>query len=125
MKKIKPAQLLITAFILVVSLLFISNYLNKNNDSNLNKNGIETIANISKIEVNNYRANEMDGSKIENYVFTFNFMANGETIKSIRTIEKKEFSKYFKKELSVNDKISILYDPENPKNNKVKELEVN
>ena len=122
MKKIKTSHILITVFLLVVSLLFISNYLKEDNISNLNKNGIETVAKITKIEVNDYRANEMDGTSIENYIFTLSFLANGENIKSIRTIEKKNFSKYFNRKLNVNDTISILYDPTNPKNNKVKEL---
>jgi len=122
MKKLKTSHLLIATFLLVISLLFIGTYLKEANANNLKENGIETTAVVSNIDVNNYRANEMDGSKIENYIFTFKFTANGENIKSIRTIEKKEFSKFFNKELSVNDKISIVYDPENPKNNKIKEL---
>ena len=123
MKKLKTGHLLITAFVLVISLLLISSYLKENNISNLNKNGIETIAKITEIEINNYRANEMDGSTVENTIFTFHFTANGENIKSVRTIKKKDFSKFFNRELSVNDTISILYDASNPKNNKVKELE--
>ena len=122
MKKIKTSHILITVFLLVVSLLFISNYLKEDNISNLNKNGIETVAKITKIEVNDYRANEMDGTSIENYVFTLSFMANGENIKSIRTIDKKDYSKYFDRKLYVNDTISILYDASNPNNNKVKDL---
>lgn len=122
MKKIKTSHILIGTFLLLVSLLFISNYLNENNTSNLNENGIEAIAKITKIEVNDYRANEMDGSSIENYIFTYNFLADGKKIKSIRTIEKKNYSKFFDRKLYVNDTIPILYDPSNPKNNKVKEL---
>ena len=122
MKKIKTSHLLITAFLLIVSLLFISNYLNNKNNDNLNENGVETLAIVSEIDVNNYKANEMDGTTVENYILTFNFSANGENIKSVRTIEKKEFAKFFNKKIVVNDKISILYDPENPKNNKIKEL---
>ena len=49
-------------------------------------------------------------------------MANGENIKSIRTIDKKDYSKYFDRKLYVNDTISILYDASNPNNNKVKDL---
>jgi hypothetical protein len=123
MKKIKTGHILITAFVLIVSLLLISSYIKESNTSNLNENGIETIAKITEIEVNDYRANEMDGSSVENYIFTFSFMVNGENIKSIRTIKKKEFSKFFTKKLFVNDTIIVLYDADNPKNNKIKELE--
>ena len=64
----------------------------------------------------------MDGSSIENYILTFSFLADKENIKSVRTIEKKNYSNYFDRKLYVNDTISILYDATNPKNNKVKEL---
>lgn len=121
MKKIKTGYLLVGAFLLLVGLLFASNYLNDNNDASLNENGIETMAQITKIDVNNYRMNEMDGTTVENYILTLNFSVNGETIKSIRTVEKKTYAKFFKKKLYVNDSISILYDPSNPKNNKIKE----
>lgn len=122
MKKVKTSHIIITAFLLIISLLIISSYINKNNNDNLNENGIETLAIVSKIDVNNYKANEMDGTTVENYIFTYNFSVNGENIKSVRTVEKKEFSKFFNTKIMVNDKISILYDPENPKNNKIKEL---
>ena len=79
------------------------------------------MAQITKIDVNNYRMNEMDGTMVENYILTLNFSFNGKSIKSVRTIEKKTYAKYFTKTLQVNDSISILYDPSNPKNNKIKE----
>ncbi|MFY0630707.1 MAG: hypothetical protein JXR05_10020 [Flavobacteriaceae bacterium] len=121
MKKIKTGYLIVGAFLLLVGLLFASNYLNNSNDASLNENGVETMAQVTKIDVNNYRMNEMDGTTVENYILTFNFSVDGKTVKSIRTIEKKTFTSFFKKALHVNDSISILYDPSNPKNNKIKE----
>tara|TARA_B110000091_G_C13702250_1_gene426825 strand:- start:530 stop:910 length:381 start_codon:yes stop_codon:yes gene_type:complete len=123
MKKIKTSHLLITTFVLVIGLLLVSSYLKESNTSNLNKNGIETFAKITKIEVNDYRANEMDWSTVENSIITFSFIINGKTIKSVRTIKKSEFKQFFNKKITVNDTISILYEAENPKNNKVKELD--
>jgi len=124
MKKIKTGYLIVGAFILLAGLLYITNYINDSNDASLTKNGIETMAQISKIDVNNYRMNEMDGTMVENYVLTLNFSVNGELFKSIRTIEKKTYAKYFKKTFHVNDSISILYDPSNPKNNKIKKTPI-
>ncbi|MBL4605452.1 MAG: hypothetical protein JKY02_07300 [Flavobacteriaceae bacterium] len=122
MKKIKTGYLLVGTFLVLVVLLFVSNYLNDTNEAVLTENGIETMAKITKIDVNNYRMNEMDGTTVENYILTLNFLVDGKTIKSIRTIEKKTYAKFFNKALHVNDSISILYDPSNPKNNKIKEL---
>lgn len=121
MKKLKTGYLIVAAFILLVGLLYTTNYINDTNDAILTKNGIETMAQITKIDVNNYRMNEMDGTMVENYILTLNFSVNGKSIKSVRTIEKKTYAKYFTKTLQVNDSISILYDPSNPKNNKIKE----
>lgn len=122
MKKIKTGYFLVGAFVLLIGLLFVSNYLNDNNDAELIENGIEAKAKITKIDVNNYRMNEMDGTTVENYILTLNFSVDGKTIKSVRTIEKKVYQKFFDKALYVNDSISILYDPSNPKNNKIKEF---
>ena len=122
MKKIKTGYFLVGAFVLLIGLLFVSNYLNDNNDAELIENGVETMAKITKIDVNNYRMNEMDGTTVENYILTLNFSVDGKTIKSVRTIEKKVYQKFFDKALYVNDSISILYDPSNPKNNKIKEF---
>lgn len=122
MKKIKPGYLILGTFVLLVGLLFASNYLKDNNEAALVENGIETIATISKIDVNNYKANEMEGTFVENYVLTFDFSVDGKNIKSIRTIEKKDYDKFFDRALYVNDTIPVLYDAENPKNNKIKEL---
>jgi len=85
------------------------------NETHLNENGIETFAKITKIDVNNYRANEMDGTFVENYVLTFQFLVNEETIESIRTIKKKDYDAFFKRTLFVNDSVKILYDAIEPK----------
>tara|TARA_R110002073_G_scaffold145532_3_gene297670 strand:+ start:1817 stop:2200 length:384 start_codon:yes stop_codon:yes gene_type:complete len=122
MKKLKPGHYIGFAFILLIGLLIGSNFLNKNNEKELIADGIETTAIITKIDVNNYKANEMEGTYVENYMLTFNFSVDGKNIKSIRTVGKKEYDKYFKRALYVNDTISILYDSSNPKNNQIKEL---
>lgn len=122
MKKLKAGHYLVFTFVLLIGLLITTHYLNNSNEENLSKNGIEAIAIITDIDVNNYKANELEGRFIENYILTFHFSADGEKIKSVRTIEKKDYKKYFDRTLQVNDSIFILYDSSNPKNNKIKEL---
>lgn len=125
MKKLKAGHYILIAFIFLICLLIGSNYINKSNEESLNKNGIEAIATITNIDVNNYKANELEGKYIENYVLTFQFDIDGKKVKSIRTLEKKDYARFFDRTLNVNDQISILYDPEDPKNNKLKELNQN
>ena len=125
MKKLKPSHYLIGVFVLLVALLMGSNYRNNRQEKQLKENGIATIATITDIEVNNYKANELEGKFVENYVLTFEFSVDGKNIKSVRTVEKKEYKRFFNKSLSVNDKIDILYDPTNPKYNTLKELHLN
>jgi hypothetical protein len=122
MKKLKTGHYLIGAFVLLVGLLIAMNYINNQQENQLKENGVATVAVITDIDVNNYKANELEGKYIENYVFTFEFSVDGETVKSVRTVEKKDFQRFFNSSLSVNDKIDILYDPSNPKNNTIKEL---
>jgi len=122
MRKIKTGYLIVGVFVLLLGLLFMSNYLKSSNETHLNENGIETFAKITKIDVNNYRANEMDGTFVENYVLTFQFLVNEETVESIRTIEKKDYDAFFKRTLYVNDSVKILYDASEPKNNLIKKL---
>ena len=123
MKKLKTGHYLITVFIVLIGLLITMNFLNSSQEKHLLENGINTMAVVTDIDVNNYKANELEGKFIENYVFTFQFSVDGKEVNSIRTIEKKEFEKYFDKPIVVNDRISILYDPSNPKNNIIKELD--
>lgn len=125
MKKLKAGHYILIAFIFLIGLLIGSNYMNKSKEESLNKNGIEAIATITKIDVNNYKANELEGKYIENYVLTFQFNHDGKNVKSIRTLEKKDYALYFDRTLNVNDQIPILYDAKNPKNNKLKELDKN
>ena len=125
MKKLKAGHYILIAFIFLIGLLIGSNYINKSNEERLTKNGIETIATITDIDVNNYKANELEGKFVENYVLTFQFDIDGKKVKSIRTLEKKDYARFFDRTLNVNDQISILYDPEDPKNNKLKALNQN
>ena len=125
MKKLKAGHYILIAFIFLIGLLIGSNYINKSNEERLTKNGIETIATITDIDVNNYKANELEGKFVENYVLTFQFDIDGKKVKSIRTLEKKDYARFFDRTLNVNDQISILYDPQDPKNNKLKALNQN
>jgi hypothetical protein len=123
MKKLKTGHYLIAVFVLLMGLMFVMNSLNNSQEQHLLENGVEAIATVTDIDVNNYKANELEGKYIENYIFTIQFDVDGKAIKSIRTVEKKEFKKYFDKPIVVNDQIAIVYDPSNPKNNAIKELD--
>ncbi len=122
MKKIKTGYILVATIALLLTLLYISNSFQENKNQELMNNGIETTAVISKIAVNNYKANELEGRFIENFVITFNFMVDEQSYQSVRTIEKKDYKKYFDRVIKAKDTIRILYDASNPKNNKIKAL---
>ena len=122
MKKLKTGQYLVVVFAVLIGLLIAMNFLNNSQEKYLLENGVNAVAVITDIDVNNYKANELEGKFIENYVFTFQFSVDGKAVKSVRTVEKKAFKKYFDKPVVVNDQINILYDPSNPKNNTIKEL---
>ena len=123
MKKLKTGHYLLGVFALLIGLLIAMNVLNSNQEKQLQQNGIEAIATITDIDVNNYKANELEGRYIENYILTFQFEdQKGKVITSIKTVEKKDFKNYFDKKLTVNDQISVLYEASNPSNSTFKKL---
>ena len=81
MKKLKTGHYLLGVFALLIGLLIAMNVLNSNQEKQLQQNGIEAIATITDIDVNNYKANELEGRYIENYILTFQFEdQNGKVI---------------------------------------------
>ncbi|MCH2217590.1 MAG: hypothetical protein MK076_05855 [Flavobacteriales bacterium] len=116
MKKLKTGHYLLGAFILLVGLLIVMNVLNDKKQEYMEQHGVEALATITDIDVNNYKANELEGRYVENYIFTFQFSdRKGNVITTVKTIEKKDFKSYFDRTLYVNDQISILYDIDDPK----------
>lgn len=116
MKKLKTGHYLLGAFILLVGLLIVMNVLNDKKQEYMEQHGVEALATITDIDVNNYKANELEGRYVENYIFTFQFSdQKGNVITTVKTIEKKDFKSYFDRTLYVNDQISILYDIDDPK----------
>ena len=115
MKKLKTGHYLLGAFILLVGLLIVMNVLNDKKQEYMEQHGVEALATITDIDVNNYKANELEGRYVENYIFTFQFSdRKGNVITTVKTIEKKDFKSYFDRTLYVNDQISILYDIDDP-----------
>ena len=115
MKKLKTGHYLLGAFILLVGLLIVMNVLNDKKQEYMEQHGVEALATITDIDVNNYKANELEGRYVENYIFTFQFSdRKGNVITTVKTIEKKDFKTYFDRTLYVNDQISILYDIDDP-----------
>ena len=116
MKKLKTGHYLLGAFILLVGLLIVMNVLNDKKQEYMEQHGVEALATITDINVNNYKANELESRYVENYIFTFQFSdRKGSVITTVKTIEKKDFKTYFDRTLYVNDQISILYDIDDPK----------
>ena len=116
MKKLKTGHYLLGAFILLVGLLIVMNVLNDKKQEYMEQHGVEALATITDIDVNNYKANELEGRYVENYIFNFQFFdRKGNVITTVKTIEKKDFKTYFDRTLYVNDQISILYDIDDPK----------
>lgn len=116
MKKLKTGHYLLGAFILLVGLLIVMNVLNDKKQEYMEQHGVEALATITDIDVNNYKANELEGRYVENYIFTFQFSdRKGNVMTTVKTIEKKDFKTYFDRTLYVNDQISILYDIDDPK----------
>ena len=116
MKKLKTGHYLLGAFILLVGLLIVMNVLNDKKEEYMEQHGVEALATITDIDVNNYKANELEGRYVENYIFNFQFFdRKGNVITTVKTIEKKDFKTYFDRTLYVNDQISILYDIDDPK----------
>ena len=116
MKKLKTGHYLLGAFILLVGLLIVMNVLNDKKQEYMEQHGVEALATITDIDVNNYKANELEGRYVENYIFTFQFSdRKGNVITTVKTIEKKDFKTYFDRTLYVNDQISILCDIDDPK----------
>ena len=64
MKKIKTGYYLIGAFVVLIGLLIAMNILNDHQERYLQENGIEVLATITDIDVNNYKANELEGKLI-------------------------------------------------------------
>lgn len=111
MKKLRTGHYLLGAFILLVGLLIVMNVLNDKKQEYMEQYGVESLATITDIDVNNYKADELEGRYVENYIFTFQFSdQKGNMITTVGTIEKKDFKAYFDQTLYVNDQISILYD---------------
>ena len=123
MKKIKTGYYLIGAFVVLIGLLIAMNIINDNQERYLQENGIEVLATITDIDVNNYKANELEGTYVENYILTFQFSdSDGKVVTNVRTVEKKDFKLYFDKTLNVNDQIKIVYDESDSSKNTFKEL---
>jgi len=111
---------LLLALSLLFTILFI---FKKYNNSVLENNGIETKAIVESIVKNNYRASDMDGKWVHTYLIKYRFgtKMNNE-ISGYYEIQRSDYEKYFEKELKVNDTISIIYLPDQPKKNKIKKL---
>ena len=90
MKKLKTGHYLLGAFILLVGLLIVMNVLNDKKQEYMEQHGVEALATITDIDVNNYKANELEGRYVENYIFTFQFSdRKGNVITTVSPLKKR------------------------------------
>lgn len=111
----KLILILLLLSISIASFYIYSNYKNKY----LIDNGKTTKAIVINIIHNNYRANDIDISNVENFLIEYEFTIDKKRINSIGEVKGKEYKMYFKNPLKLNDTIRILYNPNNPNENKI------
>ena len=104
--------------ILVLSTFFI---IHTNKTKLLGKRGVKTKAVIRDYVHNAYVTNELGGTSVNDYLIKYEFKVKNETITGFYNILKADYPKFFDSKIQVNDTIIVIYDPDNPKNNKILE----
>ena len=125
MKKLNPKRnwnkLILILLILSISITSFYIYSNYKNNY-LIDNGKITKAIVKNIIHNNYRATDMDFANVENFLIEYEFTIDKEKINSVDEVKGKEYKIYFINRLKPNDTIRILYNPNNPSENKIIKL---
>ncbi len=116
-KKVRVLVIVIIGALICILTVSIYLYFQKSND--LKTNGERTYAIVTGIKRNGYRANDMDGTTVNNYLISFEFHVGQKKIIGFQSIEKKEYLDYFNEEIKVADTIYIQYSIVNPHNNKI------
>ena len=114
-KSNKLILILLFLSISIASFYIYSDYKNKY----LIDNGKTTKAILKNIIHNNYRANDIDISNVESFLIEYEFTIDKTRINSISEIKGEEYKMYFMNPLKPNDTIRILYNPNNPNENKI------
>jgi len=112
-------------YIVLFSLLFlltIMYLMNRDKDIRLKKNGVITKAVIKKVVHNSYIMNELDVTGPNNYHFTYIFKVKKDSLEGLYEILYENYSDYFRRTMKKNDTVTIIYDRENPFNNKIVKL---
>ena len=91
----------------------------------MEKYGIKTKAKIDLVISNDYRVNDMDPQWITNYTVWYTFKTKKDTIKGSQQVLSQEYDLYFDHEIKNSDSIHIIYNPENPNENKICKIEIN
>ena len=122
MKKLNPKKnwnkLIVAVLILFISITSFYIY-SSYKEKYLIDNGTITKAIVKNIIHNNYRMNDVDIANVDNYIIEYEFTIDKEKINSLGEINGKEYKMYFKNRLKQNDTIKILYNPNNPNENKI------
>ena len=116
-KKARTLGIVIIGILTCILTVLAYLYFQKLNE--LEINGERTYATVIGIKRNGYRANDMDGTTVNNYLISFEFFDGEKKNIGFQSIEKKDYSDYFNNEIKVTDTIPILYSTVNPDNNRI------
>ena len=105
--------------LLLLTLFVVFGHFTLSKTNGLEKNGEVAIGIITGLKRNSYRVNDFDGTRVNNYLIQYEFEVKGETINSIKILEKRDYEYYFDYEIKVLDSLQIIFDPTNPKNNRI------
>ncbi|WP_149304962.1 hypothetical protein [Pareuzebyella sediminis] len=115
--QIKKIGLWILLTLLISLIVF--GYFTLSKTDRLEKNGEVAKGIVIGLKRNSYKVNDFDGTRVNNYLISFEFFVGGEAIRGVEILEKRDYKQYFHHEIKVNDSLRILYDPRNPKNNRI------
>ena len=116
-KKARISGIVIIGVLICILTVLAYLYFQKSNE--LEINGERTYATVTGIKRNGYRANDMDGTTVNNYMISFEFFDGEKKNIGFQAIEKKNYSDYFNNEIKVTDTILILYSTVNSDNNRI------
>ena len=109
--------LLVFGVIILMSIVY---QYNRYSSQKFESNSIESIAVVKNIKYNNRLVNQLDGARIENYLFEYFYVIDGIRVDSYYQIDDFEYEKYFDKSIKIGDTIEISYKIDDQSYSKIK-----